>query len=302
MRLIVFIVVLLFSLHTFADSKVFLSIENKNPQVGDDIVFNIQCTTDKNAYVVFPDYSATLQPLEVIPPITFDTIPKGRNTLYSCFLHLRAWDSAMVIIPALPIVVDNRSTIDTVFTKAQPLNLSMIFADTTKPIKDIFPPISKEVTFWQKIAPYLKILKITLTLFLLLGLVLGSLYFLNRNNKKIKRATNYIPQGVSPYNWCVYHIQKAANISPSDVRYGRLSEILRLYLEFKFAIPALTSTTEEFLPKLAATTINKSLQDDIATFLSISDSYKFSPNPNNDVEKIEPLISIIKKLEKDALG
>jgi hypothetical protein len=302
MRLIVLVGVLLYSLHTLAENKVFLSIENKNSQVGDDIVFNIQCSAEKNAFVIFPDYSTLLQPLEIIPPITYDTIQKGRNTLYSCFLHLRAWDSTILKIPALPIIMDNSSTIDTLYTKAQSLSISMIFADTTKPIKDIFPPISKRVTFWQKFAPYFRILKIALILFLLLAMVLGILYYFGNSRKKIKRTTNYIPQGVSPYNWCLYHIQKAESIESKDMRYGRLSEILRLYLAYKFAIPALTSTTEEFLPRLATTSIKKSLQEDIAAFLLISDAYKFSPHPNNESQTNEPLISIIKKLEKDALG
>ncbi len=303
MRTGIIIVLLLPCFIAIADTKVYLSIENKNPQVGDDIVLNIQCITSKNAFVVFPDYTTRLQPLEIVSPITYDTLPKGRNTLYACTLHLRAWDSATVIIPALPVVVDNTTSVDTIFTKSQPLSVSMIYADTTKPIKDIFPPISKEVTLWQKIAPYIKYVSVGLLALMGLGIIFLILYLSNKNKNKIKRATNYIPNGVSPYNWCTFHIQKAGDIEDLNLRYARLSEILRLYIEFKYSIPALALTTEELLPILSSSSIPATLQEAIAKFLSSSDYYKFSPHTENTPHaETDALIILIQKLETDALG
>jgi len=302
MKTTLFIIMCIVTSSLMAEDRVFLSIENKKPEVGDDIVLNIQCTTKNNSFVVFPDYSDYLKPLEVIPPIEYDTFPKGRNTMYACTIHLRAWDSTLVKIPALPIIIDNNATVDTLYTLSQNLPVSMIYADTTKPIKDIYPPIYKEVSSAQKLQHFFKTFRWVLLAILLVGFIVALIFFMDKRNKKIKRATHFIPKGVSPYQWCMHHIPIAEAMTDVSKRYGRLSEILRLYLEYKYALPTLSHTTGEIIPILESSAIPTLYRAQIIQFLNTCDGYKFLPNNTVISNADMPLNTLIQKLEKNALG
>ena len=117
--------------------------------------------------------------------------------------------------------------------------------------------------------------------FLLLGILVGSaLIYIWKKNKKAEKEIEKIEEQIDPFSEALQQINKLTTASPRlDPKpfIFRLSEILRLYVERQFKLPAMEKTGEEFLIEISSHPLLKQkFKSTLSDFITKSDLIKYS--------------------------
>lgn len=179
--------------------------------------------------------------LEVVQKDKIDTVKNGRFVTYRQLLLVSAFDSGLYQIPRLQInVAPVSGTPYTLQTEPKEFVVQTVPVDTTKPFKPIKGILAVESSWldyiWWIIAGAIALLA--------LGLVL---YFSTQKKHKIPPP----PPAVEPL-----HIRALAMLQALEAEslwqkgeikeyYVRLTDILRSYIEARYAVPAMERTTDE---------------------------------------------------------
>ena len=142
-------------------------------------------------------------------------------------------------------------------------------------------PIFK--SFSQLIQEYL--FPITTIVLLILAFIIT--YFLIRKKKKTSKILDE-PLPTDPYEDALQEIEKLQSQRPSlspKPYVFRLSEILRIYVERVFQVPAMELTGEEFMKEIASHTFFRNRYDKILQkFINQGDQIKYSKESADDGE------------------
>ena len=218
------------------------------------------------------NYKDTLSAaIEVIDYSKIDTINIKDTIEFSQTIIVTAWDSGHHIIPPLSIEVNG----NTIYTK--PLLLHYQLPKTNdkeaiKPIKNqidtpfIFAEI-QELVFWG----------IVLTI-LLVVLILIIVYLIkNHKNKKTEVIINKKPIIDSLTERYVKLKQNKIWLNNREKEFhSELSAILKEYLEYRYKIKSIESTSREIIQQLISLGIEKEITQDVKHILNFSDMIKFA--------------------------
>ena len=116
---------------------------------------------------------------------------------------------------------------------------------------------------------------------LLLGILVGStLIYILKKKKKAAKEIEKVEEQIDPFSEALEQINKLISASPrlpSKPFIFRLSEILRLYVERQFKLPAMEKTGEEFLVEISSHPLLKQkFKSTLSDFISKSDLIKYS--------------------------
>lgn len=212
--------------------------------MGDPVQVSLTIKHPNGAQVTFPIVDDTLGSMEVSSISAIDTSTEGNNTILTRKYMLAAYDSGEYHAgPVQVLYKDKVGGADTFYSNVIDFTVTTLDIDTTKPIKAIKPPL--EVPYvWQEFT-YCIIGGVLLLAVLVAG------FFLYRIYKKNKPAEEkrYRPKE-SAHAWARRELKKLEEEQlwqKGEVKkyYSRLTEILRLYLEYRFYWMAIESTTEE---------------------------------------------------------
>ena len=130
-------------------------------------------------------------------------------------------------------------------------------------------------------------------------------YFLKKKDKPQNKADN-ISVPIDPYADATEQLNKLASANPRPKPKPfvfRLSEILRLYVERQFDLPALECTGEEFIRKVTVHPfLRKKFAEPLKDFVSKGDRIKYSSQSFHSKELDDLLISaqeFIKQAQRD---
>ena len=261
---IVFIYILFISPFLFSQNAI-LEIDTNYIRIGEHFNLNIKVSGLEEDSIIWPNSDSLFQQFELLDNSLSSIYLKNDTHVVHNYL-LTSFDTGKFTIPTISIY---SSLIDSLVTKPLDIHVLSMPLDTTSQFFDIKPP--------KKIPLLFNELLIYVFYALLFILFLACIVFLIKywRKRKVPEVLNLTP--AIPID--VYFLNALADLEKKEYLkekkykefYTELSEIFRGYLEMRFDIPALESSTYEL----------KGLLSD----LNIKDKWLNSFFRNNDVVK-----------------
>ncbi|MCX7736566.1 MAG: hypothetical protein N2319_07610 [Candidatus Kapabacteria bacterium] len=313
---ILIFIAIIYHLSAFAQNlTVSVKSDTNNVLIGDQIKINLTVNSDEKTKIYLPVIPDTLGKIEVISRGKIDTVISDKNFTLKQNYIITSFDSGSFVFPSLTILYEKKgqTTLYPIQSDSLILNFNTIPVDTSQAIKDIKPPLEEPYT----LADFIDYILIGLGVVAVAVLVI---YLLKRRKKKEKIIQDYDPK-IPPYLIALEDLKKLENEKlwqkgQLKKYYTLLTEIVRLYMERQFTIPALEMTSDEILQSLKSykNPENKNIHFDndliklLKTVFEIADMVKFAkyqslPDENdlcmkNSVEFVKISAEIVKNSEK----
>lgn len=264
--------------------------------VGIPRVLHLEVSVPKDASITWPnlqkqggiravdmEHSEQSYLLEFGPDTNFsvDTLAVNDATItFEQNLQFFAFDSAAMVIKPIPFVVNGT---DTLYSEVLALNCDQPFEsigdapESMQGIKDILEP---PFVWWD----YLRWVVYSIGILLILALIGAAIYYLIRHYSKNGETKPQIaPEELQPAH--VVAMNALLDLEQKHLWEGghfkeyhtELTDILRHYLERRYQIKALESTTDEIMSELVELQIHqKSSYNNLQSVLKMADLVKFA--------------------------
>lgn len=244
--------------------------------IGDRVEFEILANGKGKFSVSLPLLTDSIpEGIYVIGKPTIDSIIKSNTRNYSFKIPVTAFSPGNVRVSKFPVLVKHDSRVDTSWVNTDSILVKLVPRDTTlKDIKDIKPPIKDPIRF-SEVAPWAG-------LGLLLAAIIALLIMYFRSRKQNKPFLNLFKPKEPAHIIALRELmlleenKEWASENPK-IYYTKLVDILRIYLEGRFAIKAPEQTTSEILSELGRLDFDFSgYIDTLRDLLFTSDLVKFA--------------------------
>jgi len=245
--------------------------------IGEQITYTLRVDAGSELDFLLPVIRDTLsRNLEVLSPISTDTIVEGDRIVVEQNYIITAFESGSQIVPSQEVIYRRAGGVDTARSMPLILNVYDPVVDTTQQIKPIKPPINTPLTF-KELFPWLAAGLGTL-------LILGTATWLViRYLRRRKDPERYMHKPLEPAHVIAFReldkLKEEKIWARGEVKqyYTRLTEITRHYIERQYDIPAMESTTEEILYAFRKANPDDNLLDEILKeLLELADLVKFA--------------------------
>ena len=268
------------------------SIDSNKLLIGDQRNLVIQINSGSSITIDSIDFSdwSTLG----VEMIESPKWPQEVETTYRQQLRLGAFDTGYIKLPPLPLYFQQGGEMQVVYSNDLALEVNGIVVDSTglAPIK----PILKEPLAFRDILPYL--------LAFLVGCAVIALIFFRRKRAQTTPEVIVIPD--PPHEIALRQLHDLADKKlwqqgQIKAYQSELTHIIRAYLEGRYDIRALESTTAEILQELKVHEVKEPLQEDLDQILNMADLIKFAKaKPSVDIhqsfmEKAEQFVHATKE-------
>lgn len=259
--------------------------------IGDHVRFSFKAIVPENAKVDFPVLQDTIiENIEIVRHLPFDTIMnEGVITINKSYI-VTSFDSGSYSIKSfrIPITYADKST-DTLHTNPLYLGVMTFNIDSTaNAIADIKKPIDTPLTFKEFISEYAMFVGLII---LIIGLAF-TLWWYFKKQKNQKLITEEKPKPTEPAHVIALReldqlqSEKLWQKDKYKLHYSKLSDIVRQYLEYRFAIPAMENTTGFIADYIDVRKIldieNQRKTNDILELSDLVKFAKFTPLPDDN--------------------
>jgi hypothetical protein len=287
-------------------------IDTNNVLIGDQLHLKLEFQSDTKTKVIWPQMPDSIGAIEVISRSRIDTTTANGQYGLSQTLTITSFDSGYYTLPAFTFIYGKDPAKDSLVALTNPifLNFKTVQVDTSKAFKDIKPIIEEPVTFDEYLVYFLIFLGI-------LGLAIGVYFLWKKYKNRDKIKLEYDPK-IPAYIIALESLkqldsEKLWQKGLIKLYYIRITEILRLYIERQFSVPALEMISDEILDSMNKIRINSSAVQSLEKVLKVADMVKFAkmqPLPDeiaqsmtnsvNFVELSKPLIETAETESKEA--
>lgn len=244
--------------------------------------------------VIFPNVPDTFNHFELVGRSEIDTT--GSNNVEKIFrqtLTLTSFDSGRWELPPMKFELFsvNDGSYDSVFTSPVDIDVNTVPVDTTKAFKPI-KAVRSVNWIWTDYLLYI------IGGVILLAAIILLIWFATR-----KKEAKYIPPAPkeTAYDTALRQLKqlqadKAWSNSDIKAYYTQLTDILRVYFEQQFRIPALEQTSAELLQNIKPITILNQQRDKLQAILTLADLAKFAklqPAPQEHEDCLQKAIDIV---------
>lgn len=266
-----------------------LRADSTELMIGDPVHVNLSVKYSKGLQLTMPAVADTLGSMEVSSVSPIDTIAEGNNYILSRTYTVSAYDSGEYYAGPVQIIYKNSAGLpDTILSNEVVFTVNTLDVDTTQPFKAIKAPLDIPYV-WQEFTYY-----IIGAVLLLIALIAGILLWRRYKNKKPVVAERYRPKDAA-HVWARKELKKLEEekLWQNDKvkqYYSRLTDILRLYLEYRYHWMALESTTEEIveeLPKYGINDVAKTLMLDSLRAADLVKFAKMMPAPDANIRAMD---------------
>lgn len=256
-------------------------------QVKLDIYFNYNAN-QKNLNVQWPSIGDTLtEKIEVISVSSIDTMIPDKNNPSNIIQHqqllISAYDSGYFAIPGFKFTLNN-DTNNVLFTQTLMLEVHTVPTDTSATkLKDI-KPIFNEPFNWKWFKNYI-IWGIVAILFIV-AVILITVYFTKKSNTKIIEPEKpKIPAHITALA-SLEKIKETQEWKVGNTKeyYSSISDTIRQYIEDRFNVNALESTTDEIMMAFRTQVVDATSKEKLQQLLQLSDLVKFAKMNPIEVE------------------
>jgi hypothetical protein len=221
--------------------------------IGDQIKFRMELERGENVRVQFPVWADTLaKNIEIIEVYPVDS-GKTKNGMmrYVQDIVITSFDSGRHVLPPVPVPFTEGDFSDTIATRPLYLDVHTLSLDGLEDIADVKPIYAVPLT-WAEVWPWLLIALASLALAAFIA------YAVIRyiNNKPIFSIA--VKPVEPPHIIALRELDKLRNEKLWQNRkikdyYTRLMDIIRIYIENRFDVPAMEMTSDEILGGLQST-------------------------------------------------
>ena len=275
-----------------AQVEVAARLDSTRILIGDQVKLHIQLNAPGNVRVQPPDLSVfdSLKGIEILDTTAWDTLQRGANYTLAQELTLTSFDSGVYILPKIPVSFLQNGNIGKVETNTLRLEVATIpiRGDSIQiaPIK----PIIEEPRTFEDFIPYL--------IPLLILIVIGCMIYLIVNRKKPPKVVvpekPLLPHELALQKLVALQQQKLWQKGDVKPYQSELTFIIREYLENRFNIQALESTTDEIVQNLRKVDLEERWRDRLQELFINADLVKFA--------KAQPPMSIHEQGMNDAIA
>jgi len=264
-----------------------LKADSNHIMIGDALNVHFTLRHSKNLPVIMPVVADTIGNMDVISASKVDTAFEGNDRILSQTYTVSAYDSGVYYAGPVSVIFKEPSgVIDTILSNNVPVAVSTLPIDTAKPFKAIKAPLDVPYS-WKEYVPYI------LGAFILLMVIAGISYYIWYVRKRRKPLVVERPKPKDPAHiWARKELKKLEDEKlwqQDDIKlyYSRLTDILRLYLEYRYNWLALESTTEEIEEAIDKYNLKNKAKDYLLQILRESDLVKFAkmkPMPDINIK------------------
>jgi hypothetical protein len=270
-----------------------LSLNKDTILIGDHITLSVKYKFNPRLIPSFPQIKDTVAPgIELVRELPIDTV-RNQNIIseYVKKYIITSFDSGHYFI-MFPIVVENPEDIensDTIMSNVVQFHVNTIPVDTlTYKMYDIKAPIRYPVTLKE-------ILFIILIILAAICLIVGGiiLYWRWKNKQPLfgKAKPKVPPHIVAFKELSVLRTEKLWQQGKIKLYYTRITDIIRIYIEGRFSIPAMEKTSDEILADIKKNKIDELYSfDKLREMFYTSDLAKFAkyqPSPDENEESFK---------------
>ena len=276
--------------------EVSASADTDKIRIGEQLKLRLSASVTQPAgvTVVFPQLPDSFSHFEVVSRLKADTTGDNNKKIFSQTFIITSFDSGRWDIPSLrfDVVQNNGGITDSAFSGSLWVDVNTIEVDTTKAFKPIKAVRGVQWSFWD----YWLYFAIGISVLIIaIGLWV---YFRSKPKKVVEKPA---PPAVPPYDSALQQLQvlNAERVwQQGNVKeyYTRLTDILRVYFEKQFNIPALEQTSEELLQHIKPVTILNQQREKLRSLLTVADLAKFAklhPSPDEHEAAMQQAIEIV---------
>ncbi len=271
-----------FFLTTFCWGQAVIRVDRTEITIGDQIQATIETDLSGgrewvNADRIWPDTASAFEKVSG-PQWDRTEISRVRATW-----TLAIFDTGWVQLPALPVIIQQDSRIDTFHTQDIPIRVLSVEPDSAglRDIKGIhLEPFNPG--YYTRYLPY-----VALALLLAMGLYVGL-----KRRKLTTVSKTPPPPPPLPHEWAQQmlqelEVQKLWQRGEIKEHYSILTSILREYLERRYGIHAMEQISDEIIHQLRILNISPDVLLDTEELLALSDLIKFAKaDPGIDIHAV----------------
>jgi hypothetical protein len=260
--------------------RVSAKIDSNHIYVGDWIKLNIELNYPIDVKVTWPPIADSLGKLEIVNRTSPAITRTDKSINEKMLLTITAFDTGTHTIP--PLIFTYRkiqapngkidSTELSVQSDAITIFVRSVGIDTAAEIKDIKPPLGVPITL-ADLLPY--IIGIVV-----IGLIIYASFYISKRKRKIVSEIFSTPKRpaheIALESLQSLESEKLWQRGEIKLYHSKLSDIIRTYIEHRFTVPAMESTTNEIIEDLRRIKINGSLTDTLQVLLTTADLVKFA--------------------------
>lgn len=285
----------IFSVAGFSQSvSAVLSSDSSRIQIGDYLSVKLQVKHSKDAKLQFPLLRDSLGSMEIISLQKPDTISTEKEIAISQNVIVSAYDSGDFYAGPVRLFFSFNGTTDTLFSNVLPIRVNTLDVDTAKPFKPIKAPL-KVPYDWKEFIYYI----IAAIVLLGFGIAFFIMYRQQENKKQIV-YTRPMPKDPA-HIWAFKELKKIEEEKlwqngEIKLYYSRITDTLRLYLEYRYRWFALEETTEEIEMKISTYIKKDKPKENLLQLLRTADLAKFAkvtPLPNDNISAMENAVKFI---------
>jgi hypothetical protein len=256
------------------DVRATTKVDSNHIMIGDWFRLHLEIEHSNNITVTIPTLPDSLEGFEIIKREQPSSKQIDQRTLQTQDFIVTSFDSGMHIVPSIPVQYQHAgdTTKYMVETSPIPITVGTVAVDTSQDIKDVKPPLSVPITF-ADVLPYLLVF---------VGIA-GVIWLVRYIVKKRKRGEPLIPEAPArPANEVALEALRSLESEKLWQRgkvkeyHSLLTDIVRLYIERRFNILAMESTSDEILNAFGNEIISKESKSDLREMLLLADLVKFA--------------------------
>ncbi|MCU0359100.1 MAG: hypothetical protein MUF75_00050 [Bacteroidia bacterium] len=265
------------------EASVSAVIDSTKIRIGEQVKVDIYLNYDANQNklnVRWPEIGDTLTSyVEVISVSAIDTTIPDKNNPSNLLQHqqivVSVYDSGFFAIPGFKFII-NQDTAHPRFTNPLFLEVHTVPTDTSaSKLKDIKPPLL-ETFNWKW---YLEEIIWTGVIFLLIGVAILIWYFRSLRHKETEPEPE--KPKVPAHILALQNLERIQNEQiwkEGKIKeyYSEISDTVRQYIEDRYGLPALESTTDEIMHAFRSQVIDPESKEKLQHLLRLSDLVKFA--------------------------
>ncbi|MEP7128030.1 MAG: hypothetical protein ABI729_04140 [Chitinophagales bacterium] len=272
------------------DKSVTLKSDSTHIVIGDFLQLNLIVLASDEFTVSLPAVKDTVGKMELVKVSKIDTVIHDKIKTFTQTYTVSAYDSGSYRAgPVLVLYKSKDGSIDSLYSDSLLILVSTLPVDTSKAFKAIKAPVDVPYAFNEFIPLILGAL-------LLIAIIIAMILYFRwrRKNRKPNVIERPKPKD-SPHIWARKELKKLEEEKlwqKDEIKqyYSRLTDILRMYLEYRYNWFALESTTEKIREDISAFGINEDAKENLLTVLNEGDLVKFAkriPMPDMNVRAME---------------
>lgn len=255
------------------------STDTTKIRIGEQVKLNIEVRAPKNDEVSFPDIQFASDSMEVVGMSDIDTSYKKDDAVYKVVYSLTSFDKGKYRVPPVEIKAGGQILTTDPFT----VDVATVEVDTLKQarysIKDIRPEPYTAGEIWKKYYWVLIVLAV-------LALLIWETVRLARRRREAKIPPEML---LSPYERAKFRLNRLDEehlVQKGRIKdfYVALTDVIRLYLDEQYGLPAPESTSDEILKDVRKLKLSKEEYAKLRNLLMDADLVKFAKMYPSDAD------------------